>query len=278
MSLSTRTSLKKVGFALAAALAAMVAAGHPAIAQEKVLRAVLHADVRTLDPIWTTQTIANIHGMLIYDTLFGNDANMQPKPQMVDTYDITEDKLVYTFTLRDNLKFHDGSPVTSKDVIASLIRWGKKDGVGQRLFSFVDKLEAIDDKLVTNPAISIPCGRDHSGMPFGLQVIARFRGDCELLDAAEAMEDAFARISGLGRPLPNVSRMEEAQVNLKSLVTPPPFMPRAYSRERYRAGTTTSEEDELTAGPRHARLLVGGRQRLRRWVTSVAEHMSVSEV
>ena len=82
-------------------------------------------------------------------------------------------------------------------------------------------------KLVTNPAISIPCGRDHSGMPFGLQVIARFRGDCELLDAAEAMEDAFARISGLGRPLPNVSRMEEAQVNLKSLVTPPPFMPRA---------------------------------------------------
>ena len=111
-----------------------------------MLRAVLHADVRVLDPIWTTQTIANIHGMLVYDTLFGNDADMQPKPQMVDTYDITEDKLVYTFTLRDKLKFHDGSPVTTKDVIASLERWGKKDGVGQRLFSFVDKLEAVDDK------------------------------------------------------------------------------------------------------------------------------------
>ena len=65
---------------------------------------------------------------------------------MVDKYDITEDKLVYTFTLRDGLKFHDGSPVTTKDVIASLERWGKKDGVGQRLFSFVDKLEAVDDK------------------------------------------------------------------------------------------------------------------------------------
>ena len=83
------------------------------MAQQKVLRAVLHADVRVLDPIWTTQTIANIHGMLVYDTLFGNDADMQPKPQMVDTYEITEDKLVYTFTLRDKLKFHDGSPVTS---------------------------------------------------------------------------------------------------------------------------------------------------------------------
>ena len=105
--------------------------GTPADAQQKVLRAVLHADVRVLDPIWTTQTIANIHGMLVYDTLFGNDDGMQPKPQMVDTYDITEDKLIYTFTLRDKLKFHDGSPVTTKDVIASLKRWGKKDGVGQ---------------------------------------------------------------------------------------------------------------------------------------------------
>jgi peptide/nickel transport system substrate-binding protein len=93
-----------------------------------------------IDPIWTTQTIANIHGMLVYDTLFGNDDDMQPKPQMVDKVDITEDKLVYTFTLRDKLKFHDGSPVTTKDVIASLERWGKKDGVGIRLFSFVDNL------------------------------------------------------------------------------------------------------------------------------------------
>ena len=77
--------------ALVASLAATVATGGFAIAQEKVLRAVLHADVRVLDPIWTTQTIANIHGMLVYDTLFGNDADMQPKPQMVDTYDITEE-------------------------------------------------------------------------------------------------------------------------------------------------------------------------------------------
>ena len=146
MSLWTRTSPSRRGMAIAVALAAAVAPVSLAKAQEKVLRAVLHADVRVLDPIWTTQTIANIHGMLVYDTLFGNDADMQPKPQMVDKVDITEDKLVYTFTLRDKLKFHDGSPVTSNDAIASLGRWGKKDGVGQRLFSFVDKLEAVDGK------------------------------------------------------------------------------------------------------------------------------------
>ena len=114
--------------------------------KEKVLRAVMHADVRVIDPIWTTQTIANIHGALVYDTLFGNDANLKPQPQMVGKYEISPDRLTYTFTLRDGLKFHDGSPVTTKDVIASLKRWGAKDGVGQRLLGFVTALEAVDDK------------------------------------------------------------------------------------------------------------------------------------
>ena len=130
-----------------AAFAAILAASHmPAAAQEKVLRAVLHADVRTLDPFWTTQTIAGIHGMLVYDTLFGNDDNQQPQPQMVGKYDISPDRLVYSFTLRDGLKFHDGSPVTTKDVIASLKRWGARDGVGQRLLSYVTSMDAIDEK------------------------------------------------------------------------------------------------------------------------------------
>jgi peptide/nickel transport system substrate-binding protein len=146
MSLWTLAPIREGRIAIAAAAALGLASIGFAQAQEKVVRAVLHADVRVLDPIWTTQTIANIHGMLVYGTLFGNDANMQPKPQMVDNFEISEDKLVYTFTLRDKLKFHDGSPVTSKDVIASLDRWGKKDGVGQRLFSFLDRLEELDGK------------------------------------------------------------------------------------------------------------------------------------
>ncbi len=120
-----------------------------AMAQEKVLRAVLHADVRVIDPIWTTQTIANIHGALVYDTLFGNDANQKPQPQMVGKVEISPDRLTYTFTLRDGLNFHDGSPVTTKDVIASLKRWGAKDGVGQRLLGYVVKMDPVDDKTFT---------------------------------------------------------------------------------------------------------------------------------
>jgi peptide/nickel transport system substrate-binding protein len=120
-----------------------------AAAQEKVLRAVLHADVRVIDPVWTTQTIANIHGALVYDTLFGNDADQKPQPQMVGQYQISPDRLHYSFTLRDGLKFHDGSPVTTRDVIASIKRWGAKDGVGQRLMGYVTEMKAVDDKTFT---------------------------------------------------------------------------------------------------------------------------------
>jgi len=140
------TFARRAAAALAIPVLALALAAPAARAEEKVLRAVLHADVRTLDPIWTTQTIAGIHGMLVYDTLFGNDADMRPHPQMVDTFTVSDDKLVYTFTLRPGLKFHDGSPVTTADVIASLKRWGKKDGVGQRLLGFTDKMEAVDAK------------------------------------------------------------------------------------------------------------------------------------
>jgi peptide/nickel transport system substrate-binding protein len=129
---------------LAAALATAALAGS-AVAQEKVLRAVMHGDVRTIDPMWTTQVMANIHGMLVYDTLFGNDENMQPQPQMVDKYTISEDRKVYTFTLRPGLKFHDGSPVTTRDVIASLKRWGARDAAGQRLLSFTQSMDVVDE-------------------------------------------------------------------------------------------------------------------------------------
>ena len=75
--------------------------------------------------------------------------------------------------------------------------------------------------LATNPSISLPCGRDQAGMPFGLQVTGRFRGDLEVLDAAEAMEEAFTRIAGLGRPRPDFSKLASTSVDLKSLVTHP---------------------------------------------------------
>ncbi|MBM3572627.1 MAG: ABC transporter substrate-binding protein [Alphaproteobacteria bacterium] len=130
----------------AAALLAATAVAPSALAQEKVLRAVMHADVRTLDPFWTTQTIAGIHGMLVYDTLFGLDDDMVPRPQMVSEYQISGDRKTYTMTLRGGLKFHDGTPVTTKDVVATLKRWGARDPAGQRLLSFTESFEIVNDK------------------------------------------------------------------------------------------------------------------------------------
>jgi peptide/nickel transport system substrate-binding protein len=132
---------------LAASFAAGLALMSPAVAQTpKTLKVTMHADVRTLDPFWTTQTIAGIHGMMVYDTLFSSDGDLKPQPQMVDKWDVSADRKVYTFTLRDGLKFHDGSPVTSKDVVASMNRWGKRDGAGKQLFGYTASLEAKDDK------------------------------------------------------------------------------------------------------------------------------------
>ncbi|MBL8704464.1 MAG: ABC transporter substrate-binding protein, partial [Rhodospirillales bacterium] len=82
--------------ALGAVAMGLLALAAPAQAQDKVLKAVMHADVRTLDPHWTTQTIAGIHGMLVYDTLFGIDDKMVPHPQMVGAYTVSDDKKTYT--------------------------------------------------------------------------------------------------------------------------------------------------------------------------------------
>jgi Asp-tRNA(Asn)/Glu-tRNA(Gln) amidotransferase A subunit family amidase len=79
--------------------------------------------------------------------------------------------------------------------------------------------------LVTNPAISIPCGLDEHGMPFGVQVIGRFRGDIELLNVGEALEAAFASISELGRPRPDLAKLRGTTTPaLKSIVTHPPLL------------------------------------------------------
>ncbi len=76
--------------------------------------------------------------------------------------------------------------------------------------------------LTSNPAVSLPCGLDHRKMPFGLQVIGRFRGDGEVLGAAHAMEQAFKAIPGMARPMPDMAKLRKPRPDLKSIVTHPP--------------------------------------------------------
>src|SRR3546814_5790340 len=88
----------------AAALAvSCVLAPAGAQAQDKTLRVVPHADLKVLDPTFTTAYITRNFGYMVYDTLFAMDAKGEPQPQMVDTYKASEDKKQWTFTLRDGL-------------------------------------------------------------------------------------------------------------------------------------------------------------------------------
>jgi peptide/nickel transport system substrate-binding protein len=135
---------------LAAALLLSSALAAPSLAQsESVIRYVPQGDLRVLDPIWTTGTVTQVFGSMVYDTLFARDAKLEVQPQMVETWSVSPDGLAFRFTMRPGLVFHDGTPVTSKDVIPSLERWGKRDIIGQRLFQSVAKLEAVDDRTLT---------------------------------------------------------------------------------------------------------------------------------
>ena len=131
--------------ALATAALATLALAPPAAA-ETTLKVSLHSDLKIVDPVWTTALISTHHGMMVYDTLFALDRNLQVQPQMVDKWTVSDDKLTWTFTLRDGLEWHDGAPVTAEDCVASLQRWSARDGMGQKLMSFVAELKATDAK------------------------------------------------------------------------------------------------------------------------------------
>src|SRR6266850_3726015 len=138
--------MKVVSASLLAFVLALAFAAGPGAAQDKVLKFIPQADLRILDPITTTAYITRNHGYMVYDTLFATDAKFQIRPQMVDKWELSRDKLTYTFTLRDGLKFHDGQPVRPADCIASIERWGKRDALGQRLAQSTDAWTAVSDK------------------------------------------------------------------------------------------------------------------------------------
>ena len=114
----------KLGRRFACALVAAAAFAAPAYAQT-TLKVALHSDLKIIDPIWTTALISTHHGNMVYDTLFALDDKFEVKPQMVDKWEVSPDKLTWTFTLRDGLEWHDGMPVTAADCVASIRRWAR---------------------------------------------------------------------------------------------------------------------------------------------------------
>lgn len=154
---------------------------------ESVLRVVPQADLKNLDPVWTTAIITSNHGYMVYDVPFAMDKNLSPQPQMVDSYQHSSDGLLWTFKLREGLTFHDGSPVEAKDVVQSMKRWATRMSAGQTLF------KAVDDVVATS-ALDFEL---RLKSPFGpvLEVLANPGNPLVVMREEEALTDPYEQIT-----------------------------------------------------------------------------------
>ena len=134
--------------AAAGALLTSPALPRPAIAQAaaRTLKFIPEGNLQNPDPIWSTTTVARNFGYMIWDTLYGWDGNLAPKPQMCEGHEVANDGLTWRFRLRTGLKFHDGSPVRSADCVASIQRWMKRDGFAQRIEASLNEITIPDER------------------------------------------------------------------------------------------------------------------------------------
>ncbi|MFQ3622099.1 MAG: ABC transporter substrate-binding protein [Acetobacteraceae bacterium] len=164
--------------------------GAPALVQAqaaRVLKFIPHANLTVVDPIWTTAYVTRNSGFLVWDTLYGLDEQYRPQPQMVEGHTVENGDTVWTFTLREGLRFHNGEPVRARDCVASIARWSKRDAMGARLAQLTDEMVALDDKRF----------RIRLKRPFALMLDALAKPPsnvCFIMPEAVAETDAFTQI------------------------------------------------------------------------------------
>jgi peptide/nickel transport system substrate-binding protein len=132
--------------AMGCAALARPALGQGTQAAPRVLKFIPQADLAVLDPITTTSHVTRHHGFMVWDTLYGFDADFRPQPQMVEGHRVEEDGKRVTMRLRAGLRFHDGEPVRARDAVASIRRWAARDPMGQALMARTEELAASDDR------------------------------------------------------------------------------------------------------------------------------------
>ncbi len=135
---------------LAAAIAVPLVSPRIVAAQGKarVMKFIPEGDPAIIDPIWTTATVTRNHGYLVFDTLYGQTDSFSIEPQMVDGHVVENDGLTWQLTLREGLKFHDGTPVRAQDVVPSIKRFAARDAFGGALMAATHELSAISDRVV----------------------------------------------------------------------------------------------------------------------------------
>jgi peptide/nickel transport system substrate-binding protein len=173
---------------LKSALAGTAALAAPAIVQAEGAKTIIftpHADLASLDPVWTTADITRNFSLAVYDTLYGYDAGFNVQPQMVDGHVVSEDGKQWDLTLRDGLAFHDGTPVLASDCVATIQRFAKRDPFGGALIARTDELSAPSDKVI----------RFRLQKPFALLPNALAQVYCAIMPERLAKTDAMQQVT-----------------------------------------------------------------------------------
>jgi peptide/nickel transport system substrate-binding protein len=175
-----------------AALAGGMALGTASLVRPRDARAakgltvILESEVAIFDPHFTTATITRTFGLHVFDMLFAADSKGEMRPQMIEAWEISSDRLAWAFRLREGLKWHDGTPVTSADCVASLKRWASRDPLGRMLAAATASMETTDARSFK---ISLK-----EPFPLMLQVLGKPNAPLPVM-----MPERFARIPGTTR-------------------------------------------------------------------------------
>ena len=163
-----------------------------------VVNAVLESEAVILDPYFTTAAITRSFGTHVFDTLFAMDSAGAIRPQMVETFSSAEDGLLWRFTLRPGLLFHDGAAVTARDCALSLQRWAPRDAMGRLLLAAGAAFEAADARTLVLrlrepfPLVLEVLGKPNAPVPFILpERLARTPGDTRLTEVIGSGPFAF---------------------------------------------------------------------------------------
>ncbi len=134
-------------FAITAAMALGIAASLPLQAQ--TLRYATVGEPPSLDQHVVTSDLATTIAHHIFEGLYTFDENYEPQPLLAAGESVSSDGKTITIELRDNVTFHNGQPLTSSDVVASLKRWGEHGSRGKLLFANISSVEAAGAHSVT---------------------------------------------------------------------------------------------------------------------------------
>jgi len=113
-------------------------------AQDRTLRVSLNTELQVLDPIITTINATRVFAYMVFDTLVGIDSEGNYHPQMLEGWEVSDDRLTYRFRLRDGLEWSDGKPVTAEDCVASIRRWAQREPLGVQLMQATQEIRVLD--------------------------------------------------------------------------------------------------------------------------------------